>query len=832
MKRHLLIKGLSVLSFAYLWLIPSGLGQTILVENFDYTAGSLLIANGWSAHSGSGSNSIDVIVPGLSFTGYPSSNIGGAAQVDNTGEDVNKAFPASTSGALYAAFLIKVNSSSVAGDYFFHFMESSVSTIFKGRVWVKQGSSSTKFYLGVAKTGTTPAVAYSTDQFDVGTTYLLVLKYQFNSSSGNDDVVKLYVNPTLGSSEPDTPTVTASDNTTADFTTTSAIGIRQGGSTTAPNLIFDGVRIAANWTDATSDLTAPAPIFNPLNNATDILTNIHPTITFDEPILKTDGSPVSDGDLTSLVTFNKTDASGAAVAFSATIDASKKVITITPSSVLDNSQLYYLEVGPVEDLVGNESSSKNITFTTIAAATPTVTVTYPDGGEKMYSNDLATVTWTTTNFDAGEGVKIDVWAPNELSVWSWITLVASTSNDGSEQVTVGPNAPYGTEYLIRVSGLTNGASDVSNNPFTVIATATDLATLRQNPVNAIVKFKGIGTITYARSNTYYNQKFIQDATAAVLIHDQPGHITGTYNIGDGITNVEGKITLFNGLMELVPQAATGEPATGTAIIPEVREITSLTSADQSKLVKIEKLKLATPTGNFAAGTSYALEGVLVSAYALYTNLAEANYIGQPVPPGYFNAVVLVHQYNTTIEVVPRNLADITLLSGAKAITSFAFTSPPASGTIDEPGKTIHISVPSGTNVTALVPTIAVSAGSTVSPASGEAQDFTSPVIYTVTAEDGTTQTYTVSVTVLTGIDGINESNIKIYPVPASTELNVINMLNVTNIEILDVTGKVVFKLETNDQDMIKIPVDNLTRGLYFVKFTTTRSKIIKRFIKS
>ncbi len=49
------------------------------------------------------------------------------------------------------------------------------------------------------------------------------------------------------------------------------------------------------------------------------------------------------------------------------------------------------------------------------------------------------------------------------------------------------------------------------------------------------------------------------------------------------------------------------------------------------------------------------------------------------------------------------------------------------------------------DLTALKPVIEVSAGATVSPASGEAQNFTSPVEYTVTAQDGTTKLYTVTV---------------------------------------------------------------------------------------
>ena len=90
-------------------------------------------------------------------------------------------------------------------------------------------------------------------------------------------------------------------------------------------------------------------------------------------------------------------------------------------------------------------------------------------------------------------------------------------------------------------------------------------------------------------------------------------------------------------------------------------------------------------------------------------------------------------YTVTVTVAP---------SPAKDITAFSFTSPAATGTIS--GTAIAVSVPHGTNVTALVPTITHS-GASVSPNSGVAQDFTNPVIYTVTAEDASTQAYTVTV---------------------------------------------------------------------------------------
>jgi hypothetical protein len=91
----------------------------------------------------------------------------------------------------------------------------------------------------------------------------------------------------------------------------------------------------------------------------------------------------------------------------------------------------------------------------------------------------------------------------------------------------------------------------------------------------------------------------------------------------------------------------------------------------------------------------------------------------------------------------------TPLSDAKAITAFGFAAldPDVVGVINEKAKTIALTVPFGTDVTALVPTI-VHTGASVSPASGAAQDFTSPVNYTVTAEDTSTQAYVVTVTVV------------------------------------------------------------------------------------
>lgn len=85
----------------------------------------------------------------------------------------------------------------------------------------------------------------------------------------------------------------------------------------------------------------------------------------------------------------------------------------------------------------------------------------------------------------------------------------------------------------------------------------------------------------------------------------------------------------------------------------------------------------------------------------------------------------------------------------KSILSFVIDG--VEGEINEIAKTVSLTMPESTDVTNLVPTIEVSEGATVSPASGEAQDFTSPVAYTVTAQNGTTAVYTVTAMVEGGI---------------------------------------------------------------------------------
>jgi len=246
----------------------SAFSQVLFEENFNYNAGDTLITKGWAAHSGQGSNTIRVVSPGLTYNGYASSDIGLAAKLINTGEDINKAMTDSVvSGNVYASFLVKVDTARAGGDYFFHLGAYTMGTAFKARVFVKLAVNG-KLAFGIAK-GTTSATIlpqYTDSIYSTGTTYLLVAKYVIVPGDNNDSV-SLFVNPTLSGNEP-APLVSHSDATTADIPV-GRVALRQGSSATGPYLTIDGIRVSTSWNSLSStvpvELTSFTGSYN--NNA-------------------------------------------------------------------------------------------------------------------------------------------------------------------------------------------------------------------------------------------------------------------------------------------------------------------------------------------------------------------------------------------------------------------------------------------------------------------------------------------------------------------------------------------------------------------------------------
>ena len=208
----------------------NGFAQNLLNEDFNYTIGSSLTANGWTAHSGGTTQPIDV-VSGLTFSGYLASGIGGAANLDNTGQDVNITFTQQTSGVIYASFIVQTQSSNSAG-YFFHLGQNSIGSTFFTRVWVNASGD------GIGLGSSAPST-YKTITVDTPT--LVVVKYDISSK-----VSSLFVFNTFPTLEP-----VVADATFTETVTPSNVGsvaLRQYNA--SQKIIVDGIRVGLTWGDA------------------------------------------------------------------------------------------------------------------------------------------------------------------------------------------------------------------------------------------------------------------------------------------------------------------------------------------------------------------------------------------------------------------------------------------------------------------------------------------------------------------------------------------------------------------------------------------------------
>jgi len=133
-------------------------------------------------------------------------------------------------------------------------------------------------------------------------------------------------------------------------------------------------------------------------------------------------------------------------------------------------------------------------------------------------------------------------------------------------------------------------------------------------------------------------------------------------------------------------------------------------------------------------------GVTVGTVAQISG-ATANNFTSPVEYPITAADSTTATYTVTVTVAS---------SSAKAVTAYSLAG--VAGIVNETAKTVAVTMPNGTNVTALIATFSttgtgVTAGTMAQISGTTANNFTSPVAYTVTAADNTTAIYTVTVTV-------------------------------------------------------------------------------------
>lgn len=290
-----LVRHLTMSLFAMATLIgTTANAERLLTENFEYELGNLYSQGGWLKYGTQAAGPVQVIDNALTYPDYQDKALGKAVHLTQvaSGEDLMRAVSetAISSGKVYLSALVKVNA--VADNqYFLAFIQPTSAGIVdkktppeNTRLIASKGSADGKFVFKISRNSAT--LFESTEEFELGKTYLVVMSYEFKEGTKND-VVQLWVNPAVASTEPQpNAAINSATHTGADMKSFQAIELRQGSSSTkvGPEVIVDAIRVGTAWTD----------LFD--------VASTEPTMTV-TPTMVYDGSAVAIGSSTTYATY-------------------------------------------------------------------------------------------------------------------------------------------------------------------------------------------------------------------------------------------------------------------------------------------------------------------------------------------------------------------------------------------------------------------------------------------------------------------------------------------------------------------------------------------------
>ena len=290
-----LVKHLTMSLFAMATLIgTTANAERLLTENFEYELGNLYSQGGWLKYGTQAAGPVQVIDNALTYPDYQDKAVGKAVHLTQvaSGEDLMRAVSetAISSGKVYLSALVKVNA--VADNqYFLAFIQPTSAGIVdkktppeNTRLIASKGSADGKFVFKISRNSAT--LFESTEEFELGKTYLVVMSYEFKEGTKND-VVQLWVNPAVASTEPKpNAAINSATHTGADMKSFQAIELRQGSSATkvGPEVIVDAIRVGTAWTDL-FDVASTEPTMT-----------VTPTVVYD-------GSAVAIGSSTTYATY-------------------------------------------------------------------------------------------------------------------------------------------------------------------------------------------------------------------------------------------------------------------------------------------------------------------------------------------------------------------------------------------------------------------------------------------------------------------------------------------------------------------------------------------------
>jgi hypothetical protein len=268
------------------------------------------------------------------------------------------------------------------------------------------------------------------------------------------------------------------------------------------------------------------------------------------------------------------------------------------------------------------------------------------------------------------------------------------------------------------------------------------------------KMRVAPAVSLSASNV--SPSYLQSITLTAVVTGDFDNPTGTVVFKDG-SNVLGSAPLAGGTAQLTgitlsPGAhhltanyegdgvyleLASDQVTVTAAASPAKEITGFSFATPAVVGTVnEASRTISVTVPFGTDVTSLTPTITHTGASISPNSGVSQNFTNPVSYTVSAADGSMKNYTVTVNVAA---------NPAKEITAFSFAAPAVTGTVYEASRTISVTVPFGTDVTSLTPTI-THTGASISPNSGVSQNFTSPVTYTVSAADGTTQDYVVIVT--------------------------------------------------------------------------------------
>ena len=156
-------------------------------------------------------------------------------------------------------------------------------------------------------------------------------------------------------------------------------------------------------------LTPSVSNFDPPNTDTGVPVDSNLTLTFNTDIRKTNNDPITDADLVNnLITLKENDANGANIEFDASINSTKKIITINPKSDFSSEQVIYVAMSAAV-----ENSCDTAMVSVASASFTTADITGP------------THEWSPANTQTGVAVDTNI-------TLTFNEAVRRNDNNGSE----------------------------------------------------------------------------------------------------------------------------------------------------------------------------------------------------------------------------------------------------------------------------------------------------------------------------------------------------------------------------------------------------------------